>query len=134
MELECCRLCMYDDYWTLLLSNSVFVSAVRLVKVRSEAMQRASEEVPSGMMTVFFRSDAKIPYACHAARLYCSKELQLPEPVCEVSNYLYPGCKVISGNIQVTIDPTPVLFPHCFILASCCLILCGAFEAYFVYL
>lgn len=89
------------EFAALVFAGSIsFEDAVRLVKVRSEAMQKASEEVPSGMMTVFFRSDAKVPYACHAARLYCSKELQLPEPVCEVSNYLYPGCKVIAGNIQ----------------------------------
>jgi len=64
-------------------------------------MQRASEEVPGSMMTVFLRPDARIRFACHAAKLYCSKELQMVDPVCDVSNYLYPGCKVVAGNKEV---------------------------------
>lgn len=37
-----------------------FEDAVRLVKVRGEAMQLASEISPSGMATVFYGADSKL--------------------------------------------------------------------------
>ena len=82
--------------------TKIFVAALRLVKVRAEAMQNASVKVSGRMMTVFFTPEAKVKFACHAARLYCSKELQMENPVCEISNFLYPGCKVLSGNTEVS--------------------------------
>lgn len=76
--------------------------------MRAEAMQKATEEMPGCMMTVFLRPEAKIRFACHAAKLYCSKELEMVDPVCEVSNYLYPGCKVVAGNKEVNAIITAV--------------------------
>ncbi|XP_013774994.1 probable malonyl-CoA-acyl carrier protein transacylase, mitochondrial isoform X1 [Limulus polyphemus] len=74
-----------------------FEEAVRLVKIRGEAMQAASELTPSGMMTVFYRPDAKINFACHAAEEWCIRK-GLQDPVCKVANFLFPHCKVIAGN------------------------------------
>ncbi|XP_067651469.1 probable malonyl-CoA-acyl carrier protein transacylase, mitochondrial [Haliotis asinina] len=77
-----------------------FEDAVELVKVRAEAMQRASEETPSGMMTVFCGHDTKLNFALHAAKEYCRVKLHMPNPVCCIANYLFPECKVVAGNME----------------------------------
>nr|KAG5707459.1 hypothetical protein BaRGS_011963 [Batillaria attramentaria] len=63
-------------------------------------MQRASEEVSSGMMTVFLSRQAKLKTAMLAAREYCSQRCNIEEPVCTIANYLYPECKVIAGHTE----------------------------------
>ena len=73
-----------------------------MVKVRGEAMQQASEEVPSGMMTVFLRPESKLKFACHTARRYCSERLNIEDPVCQIANFLYPECKVVAGHEEVS--------------------------------
>jgi len=89
------------EYSALVFAGSLsFEDAIRLVKIRAEAMQKASEAVSSRMMTVHLTPEAKINFACLAARLYCTKELNMENVVCEISNYLYPGCKIISGNTE----------------------------------
>lgn len=75
-----------------------FADAVRVVQVRAEAMQRASEEVSSGMISVFLGREAKLKTAMLAAREYCQQRCDIREPVCTVANYLYPECKVVAGN------------------------------------
>ncbi|XP_071087411.1 probable malonyl-CoA-acyl carrier protein transacylase, mitochondrial [Haliotis cracherodii] len=77
-----------------------FEDAVELVKVRAEAMQKASEETPSGMMTVFCGHDTKLNFALHAAKEYCRVKLHMENPVCSIANYLYPECKVVAGNME----------------------------------
>lgn len=72
-----------------------------LVKVRSQAMQKSSNEVGSAMMSVSITPETNIKFACHAAKLFCSKELNMDNPVCEITNFLHPGCKVIAGNNEV---------------------------------
>lgn len=76
-----------------------FEDGLRLVKLRAEAMQFASEMVPSAMATTFFFADANLNLACQAAREWC-KRLQIPEEhaVCSIANYLFPHCKVIAGH------------------------------------
>lgn len=76
-----------------------FEEAIRLVKVRAEAMQLASEIIPSGMMTVFYGPDSKLNYACLRAREWCL-ERGIEDPECCVANYLYPHCKVIAGHME----------------------------------
>lgn len=74
---------------------------LRLIKVRSEAMQKASESVPSGLMTVYTGRQSKLNLAMAAARKWCKEALNLNEPiVCEIANYLFAECKVIGGNKQ----------------------------------
>ena len=92
---------MYFKSWDNV--TNIFVSvAVRLVKVRAEAMQLASEMVPSGMMTVFFGPNSRLKTACADARKHC-ETLGLEIVECKVANFLYPDCKVIAGNKEVTI-------------------------------
>lgn len=76
------------------------VPALQVVKVRSHAMQEASEMVPSGMASVFIGPQSKLGLACQLAKEWCKKQ-GIENPECTVSNYLYPGCKVIAGNQEV---------------------------------
>lgn len=76
-----------------------FEDGLRLVKIRAEAMQYASELVPSAMMTVFFNADARIKFGCRAAKEWCiRKGIESELAVCSVANYLFPHCKVIAGH------------------------------------
>jgi [acyl-carrier-protein] S-malonyltransferase len=62
-------------------------------------MQKASESVPSGLMSVFVGSDSKLKLAMAGARKWCTERLRLDVPVeCQIANYLYAQCQVIGGN------------------------------------
>lgn len=74
-----------------------FDQGVRLVQIRAEAMQRASEMYKGGMATVLYGPDSKLSYAVKAAREWCI-EKGVENPDCVVANYLYPHCKVVAGN------------------------------------
>ena len=65
-------------------------------------MQNQSEAVSSGLLSVFISHDSELKNAMMAAREWSSKKLKLDTAVCcSISNYLYPDCKVIGGNIEV---------------------------------
>ncbi|KFO70592.1 hypothetical protein N303_14823, partial [Cuculus canorus] len=76
-----------------------FSLALYAVKVRAEAMQKASEAVPSGMLSVIGRREANYKFACLEARRHCEL-LGIENPVCEVSNYLFPDSRVIAGHLE----------------------------------
>ncbi|XP_074728271.1 malonyl-CoA-acyl carrier protein transacylase, mitochondrial [Strix uralensis] len=76
-----------------------FAEALYAVKVRAEAMQEASEAVPSGMLSVIGRPETNYRFACLEARNHC-ESLGIENPVCEVSNYLFPDSRVIAGHLQ----------------------------------
>ncbi|XP_055993495.1 malonyl-CoA-acyl carrier protein transacylase, mitochondrial [Sorex fumeus] len=76
-----------------------FDEGLHAVKVRAEAMQEASEAVPSGMLSVLGQPQSKFALACQEAREHCAAS-GLKDPVCEVSNYLFPDCRVISGHLE----------------------------------
>lgn len=82
--------------------------ALYAVKVRAETMQKASELVPSGMLSVIGRPQAQYNYACLQAKEHC-KSLGMENPVCSVANYLFPDGRVIAGHQQVM---------HSYILAA----------------
>ncbi|XP_077982967.1 malonyl-CoA-acyl carrier protein transacylase, mitochondrial-like [Glandiceps talaboti] len=77
-----------------------FEDALRLVKVRAEAMQRASEAVPSGMISVMGRPQTRFKFVCAEAKHYCEKVVGMSKPVCNIANYLFPDGRVIAGNIE----------------------------------
>ncbi|XP_039463585.1 uncharacterized protein LOC120436790 [Oreochromis aureus] len=52
-------------------------------------MQKASELVPSGMLSVIGRPQDQYNYACLQAKEHC-KSLGMENPVCSVANYLFP--------------------------------------------
>uniref|UniRef100_A0A182IWV3 [acyl-carrier-protein] S-malonyltransferase n=1 Tax=Anopheles atroparvus TaxID=41427 RepID=A0A182IWV3_ANOAO len=74
-----------------------FDKGLRLVQIRAEAMQLASQQTKSGMATVLFGADGRIGDACKEAKNWCI-EKGIENPDCRVANYLYPGCKVLAGN------------------------------------
>ncbi|XP_068958992.1 malonyl-CoA-acyl carrier protein transacylase, mitochondrial [Petaurus breviceps papuanus] len=76
-----------------------FEEGLLAVRVRAEAMQEASAAVPSGMLSVLGRPQTQYKMACLDAREHC-QSLGIKEPVCEVANYLFPDCRVISGHLQ----------------------------------
>ncbi|XP_043823226.1 malonyl-CoA-acyl carrier protein transacylase, mitochondrial [Dromiciops gliroides] len=76
-----------------------FEEGLHAVKVRAEAMQEASAAVPSGMLSVLGSARSQYKAACLDAREHC-QALGIKEPVCEVANYLFPDCRVISGHLQ----------------------------------
>ena len=76
-----------------------FEDALRLVRVRGEAMKAAAEECPSGLMNVIFGADARIKLACQSASEWClRKGIPADQAVCAVAYYLFPHCKVIGGH------------------------------------
>ncbi|XP_035283586.1 malonyl-CoA-acyl carrier protein transacylase, mitochondrial [Anguilla anguilla] len=88
------------EFAALVFSGAMdFTEALYAVKVRAEAMQEASERVPSGMLSVIGRPEAKYSYACLQAREHC-QSLGLQDPVCSVANYLFPDGRVIAGHQQ----------------------------------
>lgn len=76
-----------------------FSEGLYAVKIRAEAMQEASEAVRSGMLSVLGRPQSRFTLACSEAREHC-KTLGIEQPVCEVANYLFPDCRVISGHLE----------------------------------
>ncbi|XP_051818237.1 malonyl-CoA-acyl carrier protein transacylase, mitochondrial [Antechinus flavipes] len=76
-----------------------FEEGLHAVKVRAEAMQEASAAVPSGMLSVLGKPQTQYKRACLDAREHC-QTLGIEQPVCEVANYLFPDCRVISGHLQ----------------------------------
>lgn len=88
------------EFAALVFSGSMsFAEALFAVKVRAEAMQEASELVPSGMLSVVGRPQAQYKYACLQAKEHC-KSLGIEEPVCSVASYLFPDGRVIAGHQQ----------------------------------
>ncbi|XP_041833603.1 malonyl-CoA-acyl carrier protein transacylase, mitochondrial [Melanotaenia boesemani] len=88
------------EFAALVFSGALnFAEALYAVKVRAEAMQKASELVPSGMLSVVGRPQAQYKYACVQAKEHC-KGLGLQDPVCSVASYLFPDGRVIAGHQQ----------------------------------
>ncbi|KAK7886115.1 hypothetical protein WMY93_025736 [Mugilogobius chulae] len=88
------------EFAALVFSGAMtFEEALYVVKVRAEAMQKASELVPSGMLSVIGKPQAQYKFACLQAREHC-KSLGIDEPVCSVANYLFPDARVIAGHQQ----------------------------------
>ncbi|XP_051248710.1 malonyl-CoA-acyl carrier protein transacylase, mitochondrial [Dicentrarchus labrax] len=91
------------EFAALVFSGAMsYAQALYVVKVRAEAMQKASELVPSGMLSVIGKPQARYNYACLQARDHC-KSLGIKDPVCSVANYLFPDGRVIAGH-QTALD------------------------------
>ena len=64
-------------------------------------MQNASENIPSGMLTVFCDHKTELKKALRFAREYCIKELKMDDAICSIANYLCTDAKVIAGHEEV---------------------------------
>ncbi|KAM9311484.1 malonyl-CoA-acyl carrier protein transacylase, mitochondrial [Gastrophryne carolinensis] len=88
------------EFAALVFSGALdFTEALYAVKVRAEAMQKASEAVLSGMLSVIGSAKTAYGSACADAREHCLS-LGIKEPVCEVANYLFPNGRVIAGHME----------------------------------
>ncbi|XP_077193956.1 malonyl-CoA-acyl carrier protein transacylase, mitochondrial [Paroedura picta] len=88
------------EYAALVFAGAIeYAEALYAVKVRAEAMQEASEAVSSGMLSVIGRNNSDYVAACREACEHC-KSLGIEDPVCEVSNYLFPDGRVIAGHLE----------------------------------
>lgn len=76
-----------------------FDKGMRLVQIRAEAMQLASEQYKGGMATVIYGPDSQLSLACKKAKEWCL-ETGIEKPECQIANYLYPHCKVVAGNLE----------------------------------
>ncbi|XP_075712097.1 malonyl-CoA-acyl carrier protein transacylase, mitochondrial [Rhinoderma darwinii] len=76
-----------------------FTEALYAVKVRAEAMQEASDAVPSAMLSVIGTSKTKYHLACAEAEEHC-KTLGIADPVCKIANFLFPDGRVIAGHME----------------------------------
>ncbi|XP_063701433.1 probable malonyl-CoA-acyl carrier protein transacylase, mitochondrial [Culicoides brevitarsis] len=74
-----------------------FDQAVRLVQIRAEAMQYASDLNQGGMAMILYGPDSKLNFAIKAAREWCAQK-GTQQPDCVIANYLYPHCKVVAGS------------------------------------
>ncbi|GFN95861.1 malonyl coa-acyl carrier protein transacylase [Plakobranchus ocellatus] len=75
-----------------------FPDAVKVVKIRAEAMQKASERTSSAMLTVFLAHDSRLKDAIKMAKEFCIERRDIADPVCTVANFLFPECKVLAGH------------------------------------
>ncbi|VDO25993.1 unnamed protein product [Onchocerca flexuosa] len=73
-----------------------FYTALRLIKIRAEAMQECSLRQHSGMITVRVNAATRLEEALEDAKTYASEKEELP--ICEVANYLFCGVKVIGAS------------------------------------
>jgi len=88
------------EYAALVFAGAIeFEDAIKLLKIRGEAMQAASDLQKSGMMTAFLSTQTKIKYACACARDWCKKQ-EIGDAVCEVAIHLFPHCKVVAGHME----------------------------------
>ncbi|XP_017350247.1 malonyl-CoA-acyl carrier protein transacylase, mitochondrial [Ictalurus punctatus] len=87
------------EFAALVFSGAMdFAEALFAVKVRAEAMQKASDATPSGMLSVIGRPQTNYKYACLQAREHCLS-LGIQNPVCSIANYLFPDGRVIAGHL-----------------------------------
>jgi [acyl-carrier-protein] S-malonyltransferase len=78
-----------------------FEDGLRLIKARAEAMQTASNEVNSAMMSVFIGRETKLGLAMEAAREWCNKYMNIEIPCVQIANHMYAECKVLAGHKEV---------------------------------
>ncbi|KAG9280325.1 malonyl-CoA-acyl carrier protein transacylase, mitochondrial [Astyanax mexicanus] len=86
------------EFAALVFSGAMdFAEALFAVKVRAEAMQKASDQTRSGMLSVIGKNQANYKHACLQAREHCLS-LGIQNPVCSIANYLFPDGRVIAGH------------------------------------
>ncbi|OMP02406.1 hypothetical protein COLO4_11143 [Corchorus olitorius] len=72
-----------------------FEDGLKLVKLRGEAMQEASDAAKSAMVSIIGLDSEKVQQLCDAA----NQEVDLAEKV-QIANYLCPGNYAVSGGLK----------------------------------
>ncbi|KAK2576310.1 hypothetical protein KPH14_005674 [Odynerus spinipes] len=70
---------------------------IRLVAIRGNAMQVASDKMPQGMLSVYCTPKAELSQLLKDAEAW-ARDLGVPDPVCRVSIYLCTQSKILAGN------------------------------------
>lgn len=99
---DCRAAAGYDvgEFAALVFAGAIsFEDAVKVVKVRADAMQSASDSVAGGMAAVNINAATELISACKAAEKYCEMHL-VGKPQCRIAGYLHPNCRLVAGNIQ----------------------------------
>lgn len=97
-----CTICLLTNRCVVCHISKFFAEGLHLIRVRAEAMQRACDLIPSGMVTVHLSHDSQLSLALSAATKYCKLDLKLDVPVvCQIASFLGPDCKVVAGNVEV---------------------------------
>uniref|UniRef100_A0A914VAR7 Malonyl-CoA:ACP transacylase (MAT) domain-containing protein n=1 Tax=Plectus sambesii TaxID=2011161 RepID=A0A914VAR7_9BILA len=88
------------EYAALVFAKTLsFAEGLRIVQIRAEAMQKCSEAIPSGMVTVRVSADSQLGEALIHARRATMQAHHSQEPtVCSVANYLLQGMQVVGGD------------------------------------
>ncbi|VDN59501.1 unnamed protein product [Dracunculus medinensis] len=73
-----------------------FEDAVKLVKIRAEAMNQCSQRISSGMLTIRTSAISRLSEAMKDAKLSAVEKNELA--ICEISNYLFCHVKVIGAS------------------------------------
>ncbi|KAH8287782.1 hypothetical protein KR018_005842, partial [Drosophila ironensis] len=76
-----------------------FDKALRLVQVRATAMQAACDRAAGAMAMTIYGPDTNLGEACSRAQQWCLDK-GVESPYCGISNYMYPHCKVVAGNVE----------------------------------
>lgn len=76
-----------------------FEDAVRLVKLRAEAMHLAADVNPGGAVRVHCVAACRLSLVCSAAVEHC-KRAGVEDPHCSVAAQLYPSCYVLAGSSE----------------------------------
>uniref|UniRef100_H2XS91 Malonyl-CoA-acyl carrier protein transacylase, mitochondrial n=2 Tax=Ciona intestinalis TaxID=7719 RepID=H2XS91_CIOIN len=89
------------EYAALVFSGVLsFEDAMSLIKVRSRAMQKASDLTKGAMITAVGGSKTKFKQSCFAAMEHCKYNLTIENPICSISAYLSPNIVTLAGNIE----------------------------------
>lgn len=74
-----------------------FEDGLKVVQVRAQAMQEASDKHPSGLVSILAPANLDLHLLCDHAKEWSHKS-GTEEPVACVANYLFPGGWVIGGD------------------------------------
>ena len=91
------------EYAALISAGAMsFEDGLRVVKVRSEEMGRCATSTikPQGMLSVVGVDDVVLTKICSSALEEVKKKNPGLEVVCQISNYLFPQGRVVSGHIE----------------------------------
>ncbi|XP_028392888.1 malonyl-CoA-acyl carrier protein transacylase, mitochondrial-like [Dendronephthya gigantea] len=82
------------EFASLVLSKALtFEDGVRLVDIRAKAMQRASDENPSGMVTITGVDEQEVEDLLKSVREILKEDVTI-----KIANYLYPRGFVLAGD------------------------------------
>ncbi|XP_043673355.1 probable malonyl-CoA-acyl carrier protein transacylase, mitochondrial [Vespula pensylvanica] len=82
----------------LIFSGAIsFEDGIRLVAVRGNMMQMASDKIGQGMLSVYCPPQIKLSKVLEDAIAW-ARDLGVPNPICKVSVFLYTQNKIIAGN------------------------------------